>query len=118
MDAIKTMHHLDDYLDDIECKNETVKKMMEEMRLARKKTKEKLSQQNGIGLLDIFSSLCARHPSINSINVKELNYYQLIDQFQRLCVIDNYNANIDALTFGNLSEEAKQKMKHYTSKLD
>jgi hypothetical protein len=120
METIKVTHHLDkeDYLDKVEVKNERVRKLIEQMKENRKKAQEKIHKKDGIGLLDIMSSVCARHPSLNPTNIKELNYYQLIDQFNRLNRIDDWQINTSALASGNLPEEGRKKIKHYTDKAD
>ena len=96
--------------------------MLKRLEIERQKTKEQLkgkkSNKNSIGLLEIISSIAARHPSINSINIKELNYFQLIDQFQRINKIDDWELNMKILASGYMSPENQKEIKHYTAKID
>lgn len=82
--------------------------------------KAQMKDKDGIGVLEIMSSLCARHPSINLTNVKELNYYQILEQFHRLQMIDSYDRNSNAWGAGTLSEDGIKELidKHYTKKIE
>ena len=125
MDIVKIMHHFesDDYLDEylVNKNNPKVQELIAKIKEGRRRKKEaeKNSRgKDGIGLLEIVSSVCARHPSINPTNIKQLNYYQLIDQFKRLNLIDSYNLSTATLASGNLSEEGRKNIKHYSEKVD
>jgi hypothetical protein len=119
MDAVKIMHHLeDDYLDEVECLTDAAKELMERTKRNRKKARESVKKKDGIGVFEIKSSVCVRSPSYNLLNIENLNYFQLIDQFQMLSAIDSYEINTIALATGNLSEEGRKDFKHYTAKVD
>lgn len=64
------------------------------------------------------SSVCARHPSINQLNIHDLSYFQIIEQYMRLQKIDDYEVNMNALVSGTLGEEGRKKIKHYSSKIE
>jgi len=121
MDILKTIHFLknDDYLDE-EDENESkiAKEMKARIREERKKLQKTNSQKDNIGLLDVLSAVTARHPSINPLNVDQLNYYQVMQEFNQLMKIDNWNVNMMALTNGNISKEGQQNIKHYISHAD
>jgi hypothetical protein len=61
------------------------------------------------------STVCARHPSINPINIGQLNYYQVVEQYKRLMKIDDYTPCL----YGNATEEyvKKNNIKHYSQKI-
>lgn len=99
--------------------NKIAEEMMKRADELKKKLKKNKDNKKGIGMLEIISSVCARHPSLNLINIKELNYYQIIDQFHRLQMLDDYGMSANALSSGSLSEEGVKKMseKHYTDEI-
>jgi len=74
--------------------------------------KEKNVDDNNLN--DIISAVCAKHPSINLLNIGNLTIYQLIDQFKRLNAIDTYHININSLIHGASKDES---LKHWSSKL-
>jgi len=90
-------------------------KKLEEMRKKYNKcfnNKEKNVDDNNLN--DIISAVCAKHPSINLLNIGNLTIYQLIDQFKRLNAIDTYHININSLIHGASKDES---LKHWSSKL-
>ena len=121
IDILKIIHFLNnnDYLDE-EDKNESkiAKEMKARIREERKKLQKTNSKKDNIGLLDVLSAVTARHPSINPLNVDQLNYYQVMQEFNQLMQIDNWNVNMMALTSGNISKEGQQNIKHYISHAD
>ncbi len=73
-----------------------------------KKMKEKYSRhEQKQDISDIISSVCSKHPSINLFNVGNLTIYQLIDQFKRLNMIDEYFLNVESLLHGADSKDIK-----------
>lgn len=119
MDVLKIMHHMNDYLDE-EDDNDSKAVREHKRRVREQKLRlRKLNAQNdGIGLFEVISSLCTRSPSYNLLNINELSYYQLIEQFSQLMKIDSWQINMNALTSGNMTEEGQNKIKHYTAKPD
>jgi hypothetical protein len=118
MDVIVIMHHCDEIktykLTDAARKYlEEAKRRKEEME-KRIKLKGKIKQKNGIGFLEIMSTVCARHPSINPIIINKLNYFQIIEQYKRLLKIDDYTVTMNALSSGNLDTKKQKQIKHYT----
>lgn len=65
---------------------------------------------DGLKMSNLISAVCARHPSINNLNVSELTYYQLISNFKMLNKIDKFNIDIKAIMAGG----ENIKLKHYT----
>ncbi len=127
MKVIKVMHCLDsenedddEHLKILSTDSEQMKEFKLRTIKARKEYKKKIrnmqSGEDGIGIFEILSSVSARHPSINPINIGELNYFQLIEQFKRLNMVDSFNINMGAAASGNLQKEEIGKIKHYTSK--
>ena len=90
-------------------KNEAQKKMFIKLKKARAKYNK---QDNNV--IDIISSVCAKHPSISLFNVGELSMYQLIDQYKRLNAIDEYFISINSLMHGASNDDIK--VKHWSSK--
>lgn len=80
-------------------KQRDYKEMVEK---ARKKHKEyiKAIGSQDTDILDIISAVSSKHPSINLFNIQNLTMYQLIDQFKRLNMIDDYFISVDSLLAG------------------
>lgn len=80
-----------------------------------KQMKEKYAKHEQTkDMSDIISSVCSKHPSINVFNVGNLTIYQLIDQFKRLNMIDEYYLNAESLLHGANKDEIK--LIHWSSK--
>lgn len=118
MDTIKIMHHMDKKIDDYKPANKVAEEMLKRARKLRKEMQQKIKKKDGIGFLEIMSSVCARHPSINQLNIHDLSYFQIIEQYMRLQKIDDYEVNMNALVSGTLGEEGRKKIKHYSSKIE
>jgi hypothetical protein len=119
MDCVKVLHHKDSKSDNYKFQNKLAEKFMERANKLKKEIEEKkrnlnVGKKNEIGLFEIISSVCARHPSINLLNVNELSYFQLIEQYQRLMRIDKYTPFI----VGNGTEEYAKTTKHYLEKIE
>ena len=118
MDTILILHHrYADDKSDYKPINDLARRMIEEAERRRRKIEEKIqeSQTNtkGSGWRDIVSTVSARHPSINLLNINELNYFQIIDQYKRLLMIDKYTPCLN----GNATSEyiEKNNVTHYGS---
>lgn len=74
-----------------------------------KKAKEEISKNSKDGestKLDcITSSVSARHPSLNLLNIWDLTVYQLYDQYNRLTLVDSFN--IGSMHYANWGGEFK-----------
>jgi hypothetical protein len=66
-------------------------------------------------LVDIISAVSARHQSLNLLNIYELTVYQLIDQFKRLNLIDEYFINIKSLLAG--ADKKDVNLIHWSKKI-
>ena len=64
---------------------------------------------------EVISAVCAKHPSINVLNVGELTIYQLFNQFQRLNAIDQYDININSMMHGAESKDIT--LTHWSEKI-
>lgn len=121
MDVLRVLHWQDnsnkkEYKPANKLAEEMLKRAEELKAKIKRKTKDEDSEG---GLLEIMSSICARHPSINQTNIKDLNYYQIIDQFYRLLMIDEFGMMSNAWSSGVLDEKGIKEMsnKHYTKKI-
>jgi len=123
MKIIRVLHHRDSRRVDYKPANTLAQRMMEEARRRKaaieKKKTEMLDkagiQEDVIGFIEIISSISARHPSLNLSNICDLNYYQIINQYNRLLKIDKYTPCL----VGNATEEyiKENKVKHYSFKI-
>jgi hypothetical protein len=115
IEIIKILHHRDKKDDHYKPANKIAEEMMKRAKKLKKEMEQKLSQKNGIGFLEISSTVSARHPSINLLNINKLNYFQIIDQYKRLMSIDKYTPCL----YGNATEEyiKNNNVKHYSEKL-
>jgi hypothetical protein len=121
MKAIRILHHTDKESDYYTYTNSLVDKMLKRAKEAKKrieeekaKIREKSNKTNEeSGFAEILSTVSARHPSINLLNINKLNYYQIIEQYKRLIEIDKYQPVLN----GNATEEYLKELKHYSSKL-
>lgn len=99
--------------------NKAVEDHMQRVAELKAKLKLQIEESEGMGVVEMVSSLCARHPSINVTNVKELNYFQIVEQFHRLQMLDTFGRNANAWSSGSLSDDGVKEMekKHYTNKI-
>jgi RNA processing factor Prp31 len=88
---------------------EQVKMLKKDMNINKDK------EDDGIEIIDIISSICARHYNCNFKDIAQLTIYQVVNMFKRLHKLDEYFMNLNALVqHGN---SAGVELKHYTSKL-
>lgn len=115
MEALRVLHHFDKKDDDYVPVNKIAAEMMERARKLKKEMEEKIQNKDGISFLEISSTVSARHPSLNPTNIGQLNYYQIIDQYKRLMMIDIYTPCL----YGNATEEyiKANNVKHYSTKI-
>lgn len=114
VDIIKDQNVIKNREEKITTKKEQDYKEM--LRKAKEKHKEylKATGNTETDLLDIISSLAARHPSLNLFNICELTVYQLLDQFKRINLIDEYFVNIDFLLAG--ADKKNINLNHWSKK--
>lgn len=96
-----------------EVKNKKEKEYMEMVRKAKEKYKNFLDGDNETFMLDIISSVCAKHPSLNLFNIDKLTVYQLYNQFYRLNYIDDYFLSIKSMLAG----AENVKLEHWSRKI-
>jgi len=86
---------------------------------AKAKIKKQLNKENlnddDITLKDLVSVLTAKHPSLNLLNVWDVNIYQFNDQFKRMQLIENYDIGIRSLLAGANKKDVK--LEHYIKRL-
>jgi len=72
--------------EDMKFKNDLARKLYEKMQKALKKQEEEQAAKadKNLSLPSIISSVSARHPSINLLNVWDLTVFQLIDNFNKM----------------------------------
>jgi hypothetical protein len=73
------------------------------------------NEDDGIEIVDIISSICARHYNCNFKDISQLTIYQVVNIFKRLHKLDEYFMNLDALIHHGNQEGVE--LKHYTGKL-
>ena len=120
MDVMEVLHHMSK-ADDNEKKYTHSSSLVDNMLAEAEKRKQKIieaTQKNdddNSGFLELVSTISARHSSLNVLNIGQLNYYQLIDQYKRLMMIDKYTPCL----YGNATEEyiKENNVKHYGSKI-
>jgi hypothetical protein len=98
-------------------KSEDTKNQSKAVRDYNKKLKEVKAKQSNdsSGIIDIVSAVCSKHPSVNIFNVGGMTIYQLVDQYKRLNMIDDYYISIESLMHGASQDEVKPV--HWSSKL-
>ncbi len=80
-----------------------------------KQMRQKYSKTSGDSgtLLDVISSVCAKHNTISPFNVGNLTLYTIFDQFKRLHAIDNYFLNMEMLMQGAKKQDVN--LKHWSA---
>lgn len=122
--AIKIAHHLIDKEEYYLPKNDVARTYMLEAMKRKKDLEERQREESskavksgmkeaprGLQMSKLISSLCAKHPSINPINVGQLTYYQLLDQFYMLANIESFEIGMQSAFAGAAGDS---KVKHYT----
>lgn len=88
--------------------NSIAQQMAEKLKQMREKyNKTNNDEENIYDYSDIISSVSAKHPSINPLNIGELTVYQTMNQFQRLNKIDKFEIDIQSLLHGAKSDDIK-----------
>lgn len=78
--------------DTLPFKNKLAKKLYERMQKAQSSEKKNVENMN-LTIPNIISSVSAKHPSINYINIWDLTIFQLLDNFNRMQVNSMYEIN-------------------------
>lgn len=89
------------------------KKIMEKLE-KNKKVVSDIKNKNGekrIEIYDIIASLAANSPSYNILNIWELNYFQLFDQFKRAQIREEYEFNLQQILAG--ADDKKLNTQHW-----
>jgi len=94
-------------------KSKKEKEYYEMVKKAKEKYKKYLDSENDSLILDIISSVGAKHPSLNIFNIGKLTIYQLFDQFHRLNYIDEYYISIKSMLAG----AENIKLEHWSRKI-
>jgi hypothetical protein len=63
----------------------------------------------------LISSVCSKHANLSLFNIEKLTIYQLIDQFKRLNMIDEYFISVDSLLAG--ADSKKVDLNHWSKKI-
>jgi len=93
--------------------NERARKMLEQM----KKNQEELNKikaKNVLTFYDLISIFAAYSENINILNVWDLTFFQFNDQFNRLKIMKEYDANLQILMHCDTSKN-KVELKHWLS---
>lgn len=93
--------------------NERARKMLEQM----KKNQEELNKvknKNTLNIYDLISIFAAYSQNINIFNVWDLSFYQFDNQFNRLTIMKEYNANLQILMHCDTSKN-NIELKHWLS---
>lgn len=121
--TIKIAHHKMEKNEYVFSSNEKSRMMMLEAKKRKKALQRRQEEQErknrskksydpqGLRLHKLVAAVCARHPSINNLNVKELTYYQLIDNFHMVNNIDKFDMDIRSAIAGASKDG---KITHYT----
>lgn len=81
----------------------------------RKQVQDIKSKNNETpALADLISGLCAKHPTMNLLNVWNFTYYQFLDQLEGIQVVEKYEFALRSVLAG--ADAKKMKIKHWTSK--
>jgi len=97
--------------DSIKPTNDAETSFLKELDEKRRKYAKAKSETD---MTDIISSVCAKHPSINLLNVGTLTIYQIIDQYMRLNSIDQYDLGVNSMLHGCSKDDAN--LTHWSSK--
>lgn len=115
VDIIKLQNCIDTESKDVLAKNEKQREFLKQLKKAKAKYNKLNTVDVDIEISNIISSVCAKHPSINLFNVGQLTMYQLINQFKRLSLIDDYFINVESLMHGATGDDVK--ITHWASTL-
>lgn len=95
--------------------NERARKMLEEMKKNQEELdKAKSKSKDSLNLCDLVSIFAAYSENMNIFNVWDLSFYQFNDQFNRLKIMKEYDANLQVLMHCDTSKN-KIELKHWMS---
>lgn len=97
--------------------NDKAREIMEKLKKGKKtieKIKNKENDEEGLDWTDIIASVASKHPSINYFNIFNLTPYQLLEAFDKLLAIDNYDKAFSSVVMagGNLDVNHWTKSKN------
>lgn len=108
--VIKEMNCVQENKNRAKPKNEAQKRYFKKRKEVRAMKANNKKQDNE--MLHIISAVCAKHNSYNLFNISDLTIYQLIDQYKRLCSIEEYSINFQSLMHGASGDNVK--IKHWS----
>lgn len=90
-------------------------KEIDQLRSEKRKKYARWFDEDTEDIVDLLSSICAVHPSINNENIENKTIYYLIDQFKRVGKRDDYFIGIKQLLAGASKEDIN--LTHWTKKI-
>lgn len=90
-------------------KVEEMRKRLAATKAAVQKAKER--QGKAITIESMITGICAKDPSLNFLNIYELNYYQFMKTAQAIHKVDDYETSIQSLLAG--ADPKKVKPRHW-----
>ncbi len=93
--------------------NNKARQILEQMKKNQEEL-EKTKGKNSLDLHDLISIFSAYSDNTNILNVWDLSFYQFNDQFNRLKIMQDYNANLQILMHCDTSKN-KIDLKHWMS---
>lgn len=112
--ALKYQHNL---IEDLKSKynpsNDRAREIIEKIERAKKRLNQ-TSDEDEIDISDIIASVASKHPSLNYMNIFQLTFYQLIEAYKKLIVIDQYDKSFSSAVAGAKDVE----LIHWTKSLN
>lgn len=90
-------------------------KEMDRLRAEKRKKYSKWLEDERDDIIDLISSICSVHPSIDAKNINGQHIYYLIDQFKRINKRDDFFIGIKSLLAGASKDDVK--LIHWTKKI-
>ena len=80
-------------IEKLEFKNDVARKLYEKMMKAQQEEEKRSKKDLNLTIPNIISALSNNHPSLNYLNIWELNIFQLLDSFNRIQENSMFNIN-------------------------
>jgi hypothetical protein len=93
--------------------NERARKMLEQMRKNQEEL-DKIKNKSSLTMCDLISIFAAYSENMNILNIWDLTFYQFNDQFNRLKIMKEYDANLQILMHCDTSK-SKIELKDWLS---
>ncbi len=94
--------------------NERARRMLEQMRKNQEEL-NKAKKKDSLNLYDLISIFAAYSENINIFNVWDLTFYQFNDQFNRLKIMKDFDANLQVLMHCS-TKDNKVELKHWLTR--